>query len=357
MDTQEDFLMSVVLMEGFDYYSSFTAMTPTMTLSSHWIFDTASPPSQIDVAVGRFDGSQALYMNRTGSGLDHASVLVNNTSTQYTIGFAQKQVTMPSAEHLWLSLYEIASPSSANLDFYLSSTGIITAKAGATILGTSTSAITTDWQYVEISISADNAAGSISILIDGATKLTLTGIDTISIGTGVMNKLQFTCSTLSTYYVDDMYITSNTTPLGDSRVTVLAPSADAGFTDWTLSPPSLPNHYSAVNGTIPDYSTYVYTNIPGNRDLYDYSDMVFNPVSVYAIQPIFAARKDTSANKNIRMDIVTNAGTYFDISQTVPVSTTTFYRVEGSIIETNPVTAIAWSVMDLNGIQMGPEIA
>lgn len=347
--------MSPVFIEGFDYYTSANAPSPTMTLDARWAYGMSSPTTQIDVAPGRYSGSQALYMNKTASGQDSLTALVANTSTQYAVGFAHKQAIMPSSDTLWISFCQNAFPASSNLDFYITSAGLIKVQNGTTVLGTTASPIATDWRYVEIAISAGSTSGTVSVLIDGQVELSLTNQNTIRVGTGVLDKIQFFCTQNSTYYIDDMYIISDTTTLGDSRVSVLVPESDTGTNQWSVSPPSLSSHYLAVNGTTPNYDSYVYMNAANKKDLYNFTDLTYTPSSIYAVQPIFAARKDADASKSIRMDLVTNSSTYNDSSQTLQNSSSTFYRMEGTILNTNPVTSQSWTAADLNNIQMGPE--
>lgn len=347
-------MSAVIFMEGFDYYTSANAATPTMTLASRWAYTTSAPSNQIDVVSGRFSGGQALYMNKTASGQDKLMVTFANSSTQYTVGFAHKQDIMPSSDQLWISFYQSSVPGTSSLDFYITSTGAIKVMRGAAVLGTSVATLSSSWQYVEISIVAA-ALGSVTIFVDGLSKLALTNVNNINAGTGILNSVQFVCSQTSTYYIDDMYVTSNTTMLGDSRISVLTPESDTATVNWSVYPPSLSNHVSAVNGVTPDYTSYVYTNLANIQDLYNFTDLNFTPSAVYAIQPVFAARKDESATKSLRMDIVTNSSTYTDSSQSLTQSTTTFYRMEGTILNTNPVTTQNWTVSDLNNIQMGPE--
>ena len=347
--------MSLLLMEGFDYYSSINALTPSMTLDSKWAFTMSSPTTQIDVSAGRFAGSQSLYMDKIGAGQDSISCVFANTSIQNVVGFAHKQVSIPSSDQEFFSFYEDSNLNSANLVFYITALNEIKVQRGLTVLGTSTPLISTDWVYIEVSVVSNNTAGSISIFADGDEKLNLTGIDTINLSTGTLNKIQFSCTTDSTYYIDDMYVATGTTLLGDSRVSVMTPVSDSGTNEWSVYPALLTDNYLAVSGSIPDYSSYIYTNLGNKKDFYNFSDLNYVPSTVYAVQPIFAARKDDLATKSIRIDIETNSGSYVDSATTLTQSTTEFYRIEGSILEINPVTTQEWTVTDLNNIQMGPE--
>lgn len=350
-------MSTVIFIEGFDYYTSVNASVPTMTLNTRWTYTTDSGTSIIDLATGRFGSGtgQALYMNRTLSGFDRLAAPIVNSSTQYTIGFASQGVNLPASTTLWLSLFQNSVSATSNMDFYITSTGAIQVNHGATVLGTSSSGLTTQWQYLEFSIVASSTVGSVNIYADGTNILSLTGINTINVGTGVIDTVQFICSSTLTYYIDDMYVFSSSSPLGDSRVSLLTATADTTTEHWNVYPNTLTDHHSAIAGSTPDYTSYVYTNLSNIEDLYEFSNLSFSPSNIYAVQPVFAARKDDIGTKSIRMDVVSNSSTYNDASQSVTSSSTTFYRMEGTILNTNPITTQNWTVSDINGIQMGPE--
>lgn len=350
--------MSVVFIEGWDYYSAF-GVGSTLTVDSRWMLQSDSVSSIIDVSTnGRYEGSQSLYMNRTNAtGASRALVNLDlSTLTQYVIGFGIEQVNFPVSSKLFLSLVNSATGSSV-LDFYTDSTGTITVKYDNIILGTSNVALVNSWSFIEIEVIIDSSAGALNIYSNGNSVLSLTNINTQNISNGNFDYLQFSCASDNTYYLDDLYITDSLPRLGDARVLVTNPSADTEQLTMNVFPSSNPDHFSVLDGTIVDYDDgYIYGDADGQKDVYELRTITIETPTIYGIQPIAVARKDESGSSAIQLSLITDSNTVTSLIDQIDHSSSTFYRYEGKISTTNPDTSAAWTSEDIESLKLGIEI-
>lgn len=107
-----------------------------------------------------------------------------------------------------------------------------------TLLGTlAHTFVTGTWYYVEMKVKLHDTLGEVHVRVDGATVLSLTGIDTKNAGTAAVLDQVRVGAGMNTA-VDDWYIcneqgTEFNDFLGDVRIETLAPSGDGGTLDWT----------------------------------------------------------------------------------------------------------------------------
>ena len=235
-----------------------------------------------------------------------------------------------------------------------------------TVLGSSTYALHENvWHYVEVKAVFNNVAGSVEIHIDGATRLTLSPVDTQTSANGYANQVQIGGQGHSTgilglsvgsYYIrfDDVYICNingaqNTDFLGDIRVEGLRPTG-AGLTTQ-LEPSGAGGNWSLVDDLQPDDdTTYVAAGTVGNLDTYVFSDLQTTAGQVMALTTCLYAEKVDAGQVAIAPLIGTTGAPQF-VGTSVNLQMSYNYKEE--IFETNPVDGGVFSVSKVNSFQYG----
>lgn len=349
--------MAIVLIDGFDLYSSATA-TDTGLLS-RWTY-SGSTTTNLSMSTGRLGGQCLRQGNNTGNRCAHYVNLPSNYAS-FGIGFAFKYENLAAASLAFgsntdfIGLYDTTT---LHLALRLHSDGSIRAYRSTTSLGTSAAGVivTDTWHYIELYGTIDDTTGSLTVYVDGTSVLTLSGIDTRNAANAYINKVEFGCpdgsgsNGISNH--DDFYVTDSTTRVGERRIETLRPSADTASKAWTASTGS--DNYAMVDDTTADGdTTYVQGSTTGDLDLYDFGNLSVTASSIDAVQlTAFAKKTDVSA-RSIYLP-VKSGGTQSDGSAT---ALGTAYDDIRRLMTTNPVSAAAWTQSDVDNLQAGLKVA
>jgi hypothetical protein len=180
----------------------------------------------------------------------------------------------------------------------------------ATVLGTSTETLSTGiWHYLEVEAAIDDASGTVTVWLDGVQVIDLSGVDTKQQSEAGVDRIRFQLNGLNQFTtptIDDVYVTTTATRLGESRVVVLYPNADTADAEWT--PSTGVGHFATVDETTVNGDTdYVASGTAGDLDLYDVADLGVTPDSVQAVQVTLCARKDDAATREVRCRVKSGA--------------------------------------------------
>lgn len=294
-----------------------------------------------------------------GGGTSTAEALIGQSLSSFSCGFSIR-ITGTAIAHDMVSFISTISEgtnlrlrmNSANRDLQLltGSTVLGTTAAGALPLNT--------WVYIEIECVQHATTGSAKLYIDGAQVINATSVPLPISGDATTGLIRFASGQNQlSYLVDDLYVSNTATKLGESRVIVITPNADTAQINFQTVPPTgLAGNFDAVNGLTVDNTDWVYGGTTGWRDIYNIENMPFNPAQIHGIQPIYVARKDDTADMNVRVNVISGASTINGPSNNLAFSTTDWYSYYDPIIYNNPVTGLPWKAGDINGLQMGPEI-
>lgn len=336
--------MALLWMDGFEYTST------TEMYSAGWSYISISAPGS---GQGRF----STYGLMTYQDADAGCRLTIADKTSLVVGMAVYDLnTVKGTNQRIFGLYDYNGYAHVFVNRN-NSTNLLELYRGGTLLGTSTFAfLPTTWTYMELKATIHSSTGSAELRVNGATVLSLSNINTNAGGTGIIN--QVVLGATNGYqsfrkYHDDLYICDtsgsvNNDFLGDSRVITLSPTAVGDITQFT---PSAGNNWECVDDMNDDDTTYVSASASGNKDLYNVANLPITPSSVHGVSVISTARKSetgTAANRNI---LKTN-GTIANGSTNY---LSTSYNKYITTYEINPVTSTAWSVSDVNNLQIGIE--
>jgi hypothetical protein len=195
------------------------------------------------------------------------------------------------------------------------------------------------------------SSGSVEVRIDGATVISITGVNTKAGDNDYHDKLVVNTSTNT--YIDDLYICdgSGTTCndfQGVCKVIGLLPESDTSTIEWTPSTGS--THYDLVNENPSNADTnYVYTSTQTLRDLYNYPHLI-GTGTIKGLQLATQSRLAAGTSIILQTPIISNGVTEIGPDETL---TSTSYFDYRHISTTDPNTGSAWTVDGLNAAQIG----
>jgi hypothetical protein len=324
--------MSILWLDGFDYYGS--SCTPAVRYAIG-----AGGSGQF--ATGRL-GGKAIQGGFT------ALHFIDTARSTVSSGFAYKCTSFPGTNR---AIYEWCdSGGSAVCTLAVNNLGqllLYRGGTGGTLLGTSTSAIPSSaWQYIEVEFTRHASAGACNVYVNSRQILALTGVNTgaadiVLMGFAALNVADF---------VDDYYVVSGATKLGEQRVVTIRPSADTAQKDFT--PDSGTDNYARVNESpVNGDTSYVTANTGDSEDLYTMDDLGVTPSSIAAVQAVVIARKDDAADRGIQTIIHGSTDTGGIVQ-----GLSTSYEAVVDLYEENPETSAAWAASDVNGLEAGMKL-
>jgi hypothetical protein len=276
-------------------------------------------------------------------------------SDTYVVGFGLRPYPSFASGSINLLLFRKGTYSGITLQYTYPTKELLVLNRSGVQIGTTARANLDrgTWNYVEVKVK-DAVAGEVTILVNGYEVCVLTNVDTTtSNGVGYDNCI-FTLGNNSNYGLglDDLYILnaagdSNNDFLGDVQIRAIWPTSDGDLAEWGLSAGT--DHYALVDDN-PLTDDTDYTTADGTvSDLFGYGD-ASDLGTIHAIQINSCMREMTTAVVPTMKNLVKSNGTVYE--QTVPAVTTS-YKTLYNINETDPATAEAWTLANLNAAQFG----
>jgi hypothetical protein len=336
--------MTLLWMDGFD----------AADVTSKW------PNSNIANTTSgtRFGYGKCVQLGSTG-----ASPSLRKSFTASTkVIFGQAYMTDGSGNQFsWFTLYGDAG-STPHITIIQRNLGVVNIERGPTgsqtVLASSAAGAWSNnvWHYVEVSATISDTTGTVVVKVDGATVVTYTG-DTKNGGTANsvdMIEWQAYNGGGIHVWVDDLYIandqgTINNDFLGDSRVYTLSPTGAGANTGWT---PSTAPNWDCVNELPASSTDYVFAGSAGLRDTYACADLPGSPAAVFGVNAVAIAKKTDAANRTVKTVIRRGSTDYVD---TTGLALSTADNVAVGLRETDPSTSAAWTVANVNAMEIGVE--
>lgn len=213
------------------------------------------------------------------------------------------------------------------------------------------------WYYIEFKATIHDTTGSFEVRVNGVTEtaLTASGVDTKNTANAFANRIQlWDNNTAGGVKFSDLYICDgtgsvNNTFIGDVKVIHLLVDGAGNYQQFTPSASTNPTNVD--EGKVDDDTTYNHTATAANKDSYTFGN-VGQTGSVKAVQLMAHIRKDDAGSRTARLLTRIAATDYFGPSESVLDS----YHVISQIRETNPNTAVAWTVGGVDGAEFGLEL-
>lgn len=228
--------------------------------------------------------------------------------------------------------------------------------SGATVFSTDGVEVLKDRYYLfELHLKIDDTNGIIQLKRDGNLIFDYTG-NTVVHGATVTTRLYHSGSDndYDDIAMNDTTGTEDNSWCGDGRVIPLRPNGAGDSTQ--LSVYGATNNYEAVDeGMAGNGDTdYVYGNTVGLKDLYNVDNLNIPTYSEIKRVWVTASARTTSASGD-KISVGIKSGTTEDWSDDITLGLN-YFRYDGKIYEKNPATNSAWTIDDINSLQIGVKI-
>jgi hypothetical protein len=297
-------------------------------------------------------GVSGQYLRLSGTSQPVASRTLTAQGT-WVLGFRVRLAQTPSA------VCGVLDTATVQVDLLGNADGTLSVRrGGSTVLGTSTATLALNtWYYVELKVVGSGTSGAATVRVNGTAVLTLTGVNTQQTANATANTVRLgQQATSGNLDYDDVYVLDgsggvNTDFLGDCRVEQVLPTGAGATTAWT---PSAGANYAAVDDAPPNGDTdYVSSATAGQTDTYACGDLaVATSGTVKAVQATASCRKDDAGSRSVAL--VTRPGSTDRVGATQSVLDT--YSMLPQVWDTNPDTAAAWTVAEVNASQFGERL-
>jgi hypothetical protein len=339
--------------EGFEGFGSSAGSNSVGMPGKYHVFDS---DSDFTVRTGR-TGGFALEVSGTSTLKGFQTPGLATMST-ICVGFAFKQ----AAFNVLHNVLQIMDGNVVHGTLRVLATGEwryhLGTEVGTTLGTTSGFAATSgNWVYVELIVKVHDTLGTVDLVINGASALSLTGQDTRNAGNASVDRVRFYGSSNGsddpTY--DDIYILDdsgsvNNNRLGAQRVVGIYPDGDGDSSQFT---PSSGNNYAAVDDNAHNSDTdYVESDNSGDLDLYMYASVNSLP-NIKGIQ-INTVVRETDANVHTLKQVAKSGSTTSEGSA-VAVGSPAF-RTLSRILETDPDTSSQWTASGVDDAQFGVKV-
>ena len=309
---------------------------------------------------------------------------VPNTGTRFGYGRylqnlgnsrnAQKNIT-PAAEMFFGAAHQTAYNDSSCVQFYGDSGTLVHIRItfnvrngidvwrgpGTTLLASSPDNVWAygAWNYFEVRVKVADSGGIVQVRLNGSSTnvIDFTG-DTRNGGTST-NIDSFMLATLGagspTSNWDDLYIcdatgTANNTFLGEVKVQTLFPTG-AGAT--TGLAPSAGANWAAVDDAPPSSSDFVSSSTASAKDTYAITDLTAGTTAVKGVRNTAYWRKTETSLATMRHVTRVGSTDYAGTSVTLTASSVP----HSDYLNVSPATSSAWTVSEVNGMEIGADVA
>jgi hypothetical protein len=278
----------------------------------------------------------------------------------YTIGVAFYLINSFGNPHYLVQFQD--STGVQHVTIYVTTAGEIEVRRGSasgTVLGATSGLglVIERWYFFEAKVFIDDSTGYVTVRIDEAQVLNLTGQDTRNAGIAEVGKIAIgnvSSSSIGTYF-DDLYICDNTGSapydsfLGDNYVDTVLPDADGDVNDWAAN---TGNRYQAVDdpADMDDETTYVYESVNESKQLFSLGSLSTALGSILAAQLLTCGRKDSSPPVNVRPLFRTSGDVDYEGGLK---SLADNYTAQIQMWELNPDDSQAWEPTDIDNGQFG----
>ena len=230
-----------------------------------------------------------------------------------------------------------------------SGTTIVVKRGGTTLAQGSIIKANQTWYLLEVYCLIDDSAGRVIVKVDGIVDIDYTG-DTRNGGTsGVIDRINWgyrNGGPQTSCYIDDVVI-DDANWIGNSGIAGLSPNGAGNSTQWD---PSTGANYACVDEVPPSDTDYVSTNVVDEVDTYALSNLPSEAAVVKCVQVMARARKEgASTPQNLNLAVRTTGGDAYSGDKAL----TTSFAGHSNLWETNPGTALAWTVAEVNAMEAG----
>ena len=368
--------MSVLFTEGFDNMGASDGATYGKWFSAITTNGTNAATSSRSIITGRFGSGSALQMSGYG-GVASSSSQVQNTyqlaADKQTLFLGFGFLTNGSASGVALfSLLDNAQ--TAQLDIRFDGTLHPYVTRNGTTLCTSSAQLTNNqWSFIELGAFISATTGWVELRVNstlvasyygtGTSRATANGntqnsavasvryaVQGFNIGSGLSCTFQY-----DDVVINDNSGTVNNDFLGDVRVIGLLPNAGGTYSQLARTGGTASGNFTAVDENPIDGDTsYVATAAVGALDTYKYPSLPVSASQVLAVSSTLVAKRDDAGTRSVTTHFKSGASEADAPGASIALGVS--YHITPQIMETNPVTGLAWTVDAVNAVEAGPKV-
>lgn len=210
------------------------------------------------------------------------------------------------------------------------------------------------WNYLEWEITMSQTVGTFELWVNGIKTIDATGLDTCD--TANVNcryvRMSVTNGVDNTLYFDDFYVTDGTRLTGAPFAFSLHPNSDGGVNVWTAL--SGTDEFAMVDENTSDGdTTYNQASTAGDESRHGCEDLPSYVTSVLAVGAYAVLRKTDATAREAR--VLLNSGGTESLGNTLTL-TTAYLSSRIGVLETDPNTAAAWTLANVNAVEVGYEV-
>jgi hypothetical protein len=205
------------------------------------------------------------------------------------------------------------------------------------------------WFCLQVYLNIASSGGRLIAYVDETQDVDYTG-DTQATTPANVAHLRLGYGVAAAYF-DDIAVNDTTGPTNNSwpgrgGIYAVRPSDAGAYTEWSVSGASA--NWDAVDEAPPSTTDYVYTAEAGKIDTYQASDLS-TAGSISAVRYYAYAQLNEAGEAGIK-PIYYIGGTAYEGTA---VALDTSWRYASEIVQVNPATGNAWTVSEINAMQLG----
>lgn len=359
--------MALLFLEGFEGYSSTTAMMRSTPGPSSWANiqvtgATISLNTSYRTAQPTVANSRSLYFSNTSDWT--TSYVSIPSSTEVIVGFGFYKNTNSS---FWGNIVGICGVTSGSgIGLAVNSANQVMLYtcgswgAPSVSLGQTASVVLNNytWHYIEFRAKLSATVGEVEVYIDGVQAMNVSGINTAQ-GLSDYRSVSFgNCDNNYLYaYYDDIYIcdttgTTNNTFLGPTSVYSLMPTGAGSATEFTAT--GAASNWEAVDDVTDNGTTdYVASTTTGQKDYYTFESLPGTVTNVSGVQLRSTSTMATSGNRKLKLNVKNGANVVSSALKSLLLGT---WRSDTLLLDTAP-DGSAWDPTKVNSTEGGIESA
>lgn len=213
------------------------------------------------------------------------------------------------------------------------------------------------YHYIELKIVFTKAnTGSVEIKVDGTTKASTGGINTIrNTDTSFSNYISNINFIANGYIMDDIYIADNSTSfsntyLGDCKVLVLRCESNTAQQDWSYVGTSA---VSAIYSIADQDNSYLYSSTANQKSTFNLENLPGDVTLVKGIQVCLGAKKTDASSRSIA-PVLSNGSSEYIGANTYLWSDEHKYSLYS--YGYNPIDDTSWDSTKINNLLLGVEL-
>lgn len=211
------------------------------------------------------------------------------------------------------------------------------------------------WRSINMWVTIHDSTGRVVVKVDGVTHIDFTG-DTKNAGTNsTIDAIRCAIPNTANNGLTDLVVCDetgsiNNTYPGDIAVIRRLPDGNGNYSQFTGSDGNQVNNFELVDEAPPNDADYVFAATAGLRDSYSVQDLPAATISVLGVRAV--ARTAKSGAGSAGMTVFVREGATDTDGPSVPLSTSFAWQGD-TIRELCPSTSAAWTVSDVNGMEIG----